>query len=535
MSKSKKNVYSADKPQKRIDKFPPILIGKHPTEDCFLASYGQTFVMLAAPPGTGKGVSMVIPNALTYPDSMVINDPKFENWHLTAGFRASCGHEVYRFSPELLETARWNPLSRLSRDPLYRLGEIKAMASVLFVPDNPKNASFFGASADIFTALVLYLMETPSLPFTLPQVFEIAALGMTLGDWAKKEIQTRADGKKPLSPECVREMNRIVSSSQSKSGWPITQDILNKRLSLYGEKTVAWAVSGDDIKFEDLRRKKMTIYFCVTEEALLKFGPLMNLFYSQAIGANSKVLPEHGGHDEKGNLIYRYQVLFLIDEFAVMGVIEKMKTAPALTRGAGLRYLIIFQGKAQIRAEELYGIQGANGIMDAFHIEVVFAPGNIDAATEYSKRLGNTTVRVANFSENSGEKKSRTKSYSEQPRPLMLPQEVNEMPYEKELIFIQGTKNTPPLKILARKIFWYEEPVFKDRAGLTPPSVPAGDAAAIDGLVVPMTGGKPAASVTIAPPHDSDMNREQMRRTRNPADEAICDNDYVDITENNPS
>ncbi|ATW29865.1 conjugal transfer protein [Candidatus Williamhamiltonella defendens] len=510
--KNQKSPYSATNPQKRIEKFPPILIGKHPDDDDFLASYGQTFVMLAAPPGTGKGVGMVIPNALTYPDSMVINDPKFENWHLTAGFRASCGQEVFRFSPEMLETHRWNPLSRLNRDPLFRLGDIKSMASVLFVPDNPKNASFFSASADIFTALVLYLMETPSLPLTLPQIYEISAQGMVLGEWAKKEMEARSQGDQPLSSECLREMNRMVSSSQSKTGWPITQDILNKRLSLYGEKTVAWAVSGDDIRFEDLRRKKMTVYFCVNEEALLKFGALMNLFYSQAIAANSAILPEHGGHHPDGTLIYQYQVLFLMDEFAVMGVIEKMKTALALTRGAGLRYLIIFQGKAQLRSDALYGFQGANGIMDAVHIEVVYAPGNIEAATEYSQRLGNTTVKVSNFSENYGEKRSRSRSSSDQARPLMLPQEVNELPYDKALIFVQATHKTPALKMLARKIFWYEEPVFQERVNLTLPSVPAGEINAIDSLIVPMNIHNPSVNVALAPPHDSEMDQEQQRR-----------------------
>uniref|UniRef100_UPI002D782F6B type IV secretory system conjugative DNA transfer family protein n=1 Tax=Pseudomonas chlororaphis TaxID=587753 RepID=UPI002D782F6B len=135
--------YSPSKPQKRINQYPPLLIGKHPANDSLLASYGQTFLMLAAPPGTGKGVGIVIPNLLSYPDSVVVNDPKFENWDTTAGFRAAAGHKVFRFSPELMATHRWNPLARISRDPLYRLGEIRTMASVLFVSDNPKNQEWY--------------------------------------------------------------------------------------------------------------------------------------------------------------------------------------------------------------------------------------------------------------------------------------------------------------------------------------------------------------------------------------------------------
>ncbi|MDI5754550.1 type IV secretory system conjugative DNA transfer family protein, partial [Salmonella enterica subsp. enterica serovar Montevideo] len=42
-------------------------------------------------------------------DSVVVNDTKFENFYLTAGFRKACGQKVFRFSPERLETHHWNP------------------------------------------------------------------------------------------------------------------------------------------------------------------------------------------------------------------------------------------------------------------------------------------------------------------------------------------------------------------------------------------------------------------------------------------
>ncbi|KPY28508.1 hypothetical protein ALQ60_200141 [Pseudomonas syringae pv. papulans] len=118
----------------------------------------------------------------------------------------------------------------------------------------------------------------------------------------------------------------------------------------------------------------------------------MNLFFTQAIRLNSKVIPEQGGHCPDGTLRYKYQLGLLMDELAIMGRIESMETAPALTRGAGLRFFLIFQGKDQIR--DIYGENAANGIMKAIHNEIVFAPGDIKLAEEYSRRLGNKTVRV---------------------------------------------------------------------------------------------------------------------------------------------
>jgi type IV secretion system protein VirD4 len=517
MSKSASK-YSPDNPQKRIEEYPAFLLGKHPTKDSFLASYGQQFVMLAAPPGTGKGVGEVIPNLLSYPDSMVVNDPKFENWDITSGFRKAAGHKVYRFSPERLETHRWNPLASISRDHLYRLGEIRTMASVLFVSDNPKNQEWYNKAGNVFTAVLLYLMETPEMPCTLPQAYEIGSLGTGMGAWAQQVIDQRSSGKEALSVETLRELGGVLEASKNKSsGWSTTADIVRDVLSMYAEKTVAWAVSGDqnspdNIDFSKAREERTTIYFSVTEGSLKKYGPLMNLFFTQAIRLNSKVLPEQGGHCADGTLRYKYQLALMMDEFAIMGRMEIMETAPALTRGAGLRFFLIFQGKDQIRAT--YGEEAANGIMKAIHNEIVFAPGDIKLAEEYSRRLGNTTVRVQNQSLNRQRHeigaRGQTDSFSEQPRPLLLPQEVNELPYDKQLIFVQGTKTTAPMKILARKIFFYEEEIFKNRANLPPPPLPVGDASKIDALTVPVRIVDKKAAVSS--PHAEQLQQEHDKR-----------------------
>lgn len=516
--------YSRENPQKRIDEHPAILIGKHPTQDSFLASYGQTYVMLAAQPGSGKGVSMVITNLLSYPDSMVVNDPKFENWDITSGFRAAAGHKVFRFSPERLETHRWNPLTQISRDHLFRLGEIRSLASVLFVSENPKNQEWYNKAANVFTAILLYLMETPGMPCSLPQAYEVGSLGTGMGGWAQQILELRSSGDEALSAECLRELNGVYEASKNtSSGWSTTADIVRDVLSMYAEKTVAWAVSGDDIDFEKARSEKTTIYFCCSEGSLKKYGPLMNLFFTQAIRLNSKILPEQGGICDDGSLRLKYQLLLLMDEIAIMGRMEIMETAPALTRGAGLRYLIIFQGKDQLRASRTYGLEAGNGIMKAFHIEVVFATGDVDLATEYSKRLGNTTVRVQNQSFNTRDMtdKSKTDSFNEQARPLLLPQEIGQLPYHEEIIFVQGTKTTAPANIRARKIFWYEEDVFKARANLPQPPVPVGDAAQIDALVKPVR--KVETTVALQQPHDEQMKQEHHKRgawTANPTAQA---------------
>lgn len=512
--------------QKSISTYPAILMGKDPHSDNFLATYGQTYLMLAAPPGSGKDVGIVIPNLLQFPHSVVINDCKFEAWHKTAGFRAACGQKVLRFSPELLETHHWNPLKVINQDAIYRLGDVRTLASSLYVPDNMKNASWFAKARDVFTAIVLYLIETPELPLSLPQCYEIASLGTHLGRWASRVIAERRGKEKALSEETVRELSVIISESKGKE-FSTLMSFVTGRLSVYGEKLVALALTEskneeDNIDFSQLRVQPTSIYFCVTEGALKKFGPLMNLFFSQAIRENSKVLPEHGGHCEDGSLRLKYQVLFLMNEFAVMKRMEVMETAPALTRGAGLRYLIIFQNKNQVCSDECYGREGGKAVMEPFHVEVVYAPGNIDVATEYSRRLGNCTVKVASDSQSvsKGQQRSKGRSFSYQPRALMLPQEINELPYGEELIFTQPTKQAPAMKIRAKKIFWYEEPVFCERVNgekYPLPTVPKGDLAKIAILTTPMSTAS-TNSVEVSRPEGDGIIEEALKRGIRQAD-----------------
>jgi type IV secretion system protein VirD4 len=93
-----------------------IIVGKRGTE--YLVFGGQQHVLMSAPTRSGKGVGVVIPNLLNWPDSVVVLDIKQENWNLTAGFRAEHGQACYLFNPaaEDRRTHCYNPLDYISKD-----------------------------------------------------------------------------------------------------------------------------------------------------------------------------------------------------------------------------------------------------------------------------------------------------------------------------------------------------------------------------------------------------------------------------------
>jgi type IV secretion system protein VirD4 len=105
-----------------------IFLGRYGRRSLILS--GQQGVLLSAPPRSGKGVGVVVPNLLLWSDSVVVTDIKKENWTLTAGYRKSRGQEVHLFDPlaEDRRTAHWNPFFYVSPDPVLRISGIQRIA-----------------------------------------------------------------------------------------------------------------------------------------------------------------------------------------------------------------------------------------------------------------------------------------------------------------------------------------------------------------------------------------------------------------------
>ncbi|MBS0412311.1 MAG: type IV secretory system conjugative DNA transfer family protein, partial [Proteobacteria bacterium] len=166
---------------------------------------GDEHALLYAPTRSGKGVGVVIPNLLTWPDSLVVLDIKRENWDASAGYRAAHGQEVILFDPLEPEgrTARFNPLGHIDRtDAVAVLDELQKLA-VMLLPA-PAGADPFWAEAARtgFIGVGAYVAETTELTFSLGQVYA----ELTQGDPRARLaaiIATRAKGARPLSAGCA--------------------------------------------------------------------------------------------------------------------------------------------------------------------------------------------------------------------------------------------------------------------------------------------------------------------------------------------
>ena len=99
-------------------------------------------------------------------------------------------------------------------------------------------------------------------------------------------------------------------------------------------------------------------------------------------------------------------------------------------------------------------------------IKGFLTPNEIETAKELSDRLGTVTLKQTSVSKKYNSVLPSNESESLVKRPLMLPQEIMEMPEDKCFIFIKGMK-----PIYADRIFWYSDKLFKDNE-TKPPRIP---------------------------------------------------------------
>ncbi|OSI10947.1 type IV secretory system conjugative DNA transfer family protein [Neisseria zoodegmatis] len=489
---------------------PSLLLGRY--RGRFLRWVGNEFLFVAARTRAGKGVSLIIPNCLHYRDSMAIYDPKFENFLLTAGYRASVGQKIFLFNPgglmpgmskadfdsgdtahterlfkqakliKGLRSHRWNPFSYVSRNPLFMYKDISNMAAIM-LPMSTKsssgdgNSSFWVESArKLFVGLALFMLETEDERenrdtdyrerSTLSYLYRLTSPknGKGLTEWIKDELDRRNRTGRPLSDACQTLLGGFASGNAKTNA-----DILatmTAPLGIFLDPVVETATSGDDFRLDDLRSQRMTIYIGINPTETSTFSRLTNLFFSQLIQVNvAQGLPENNIDPDTGKTKLPFQCLLLMDEFPALGNVPAIMEGVSYVAGYGLRMMIIAQSPAQIEA--VYGRENARTFFTNFAARALFTPRDQTEAEEYSKILGNETVKSKSVSRSRGKGTSRSQSVSDQKRALMYDSEIKQMPMDKCILDMAASR-----PIYADKIRYYDDPALKGRAGRPIPHVP---------------------------------------------------------------
>lgn len=456
----------------------------------YLRHNGPEHILAFAPTRSGKGVGLVLPTLLSWPDSALILDIKGENWALTAGWRKSQGHKVLRFDPKNMDiSVCFNPLESIRIDQAEAVQDAQAVTSIILDPDGKGMKDYFDKAAfAFFIGAVLHCiivkraegkqasmcdislmlanpdMDTQELLDSMIEADHAAMLEQALGKKARFGVEIHnniAASAKEMKNKADRELSGVLSTA-------------GVNLALYRDPTVAHVTGRSDFSIEDLMNHDcpVSLYFIISPNSLDIMRPLTRLILNVVLNRLTERMDFEGGRSVAH---YKYRLLLMLDEFTSLGNLGIFERSLAFMAGYGLKAYIIVQDLSQL--------QGAytkdESIMSNCHIRIAYAPNKPETARLLSEMVGKTTVIEQKNSlsgSRSGHLKNASVSVSETARALLTPDECMRLPGMVKdakgnvtdsgdmLIFAAGFST-----IYGKQILYFQDYVFSQRAKIEAP------------------------------------------------------------------
>jgi len=448
--------------QRGMDK-PGLFLGSLNGKDIFYP--GETHLLTIAPPGAGKGTSIVVPNLLLYPGSMIVTDPKGELFAITAKHREErMGQKIMVLCPWADKLSRelgiripdhgFNPLSIIQ--PGTDIKDEAELISSLLLPGGhnmkAEDEFWIEGGQSILTAFMLHLKsEEETLgPLTLPllrQYLHLPPEELTAVLFAMSKNENFGG--------CIREYGGklLGTAERSPKQFEGLLGSAQKALRIYDSiSPLGNHVSQGEIDFTSLKREPTTIYLIMPSDRGHTHAAWLNLVMSLAV--------ELVGRDRSNR-----RVLFLLDEMANMGYMPNILRGMAQYRGQGLQVWSIIQQLAQL--EKLYGKAGSTQFVGTCEMINMFGVWDPETIEFISKWLGQTTVRNHSFNvskmPNPGDVADVNYSTVDKAFTLMRPEDIRTMSENEQLIFY---RNLAPIK--AEKVHYYQHPLMSQWADPNP-------------------------------------------------------------------
>lgn len=236
-----------------------IILGKY--RGRYLYSDTNTHVMCVAPTRSGKGIGIVIPNLLSWEDSVVCLDIKQENFEKTAGFRKSHGHEIFLWAPKSgdRKTHRFNPFDELSSDPITRISDLDRMANILIKDPIKEDAHWVIEGRALFVGLSLYVLDHKEMPSTIGSIFRILGAEQDLADIIHHIVKTHHEIDETMKGLLLNFANK---AEKERSG---VRSSMGQAIQIWKSPEIDAATSTSDFSLKDLKKKRMAIYIGVAQ------------------------------------------------------------------------------------------------------------------------------------------------------------------------------------------------------------------------------------------------------------------------------
>lgn len=434
---------------------------------------GDRHLLTVAPTRSGKGVSAIVPNLLTYDGSVIVIDPKGENARITAARRGAgapaqgikgLGQKVHVVDPwgiTDLPVSRFNPMDWLRPDDEDINENAMMLADSIVMTRRGASDPFWDEEAKaLLMGFLLYvaLDEREQEDRTLGRVRDIISMG--------------SDGLKEILLQMIENENPIVCSTAERT---ISKEeklrssvlaSLQSHTHFLDSPRIRESLRVSDFKFEELKTGKTTIYLVLPADRLDTFGRWLRLLVQQAITVNARNIEVKPAKP----------ILFLLDEMAALGRLTMVEQAFGLMAGFGMQLWGIVQDLSQL--ERIYD-KGWETFIGNSGVVQYFGSRDHKTAEYFSKLCGVTTIQKVSFagtiarafgntwSSSSGGAQgggsstsgtSSSTSYSDSTtydvvqRHLAFPDELMVMRDDKQILMIENFNPVP-----GKRVAWFKD------------------------------------------------------------------------------
>ncbi|WP_051540873.1 type IV secretory system conjugative DNA transfer family protein [Ahrensia sp. 13_GOM-1096m] len=405
-----------------------------------------------APTRAQKGVSMIIPNLLTYEGSVVVTDIKGENAMITAKRRKEMGQDVHVIDPwniTSLSSSRFNPMDWLVKGDVDISENAMLLADAIIVSMGDNEQFWTEEAKALLLGVILFVAtdESEDGQRHLGRVRDLLLLdGDDLMTLFKRMLQSphhtvRATGARCLQKE-EKLLSNVLASVQAQTHFLDSPRLRDNLMT-------------SDFNFMDVKSKPMSIYLVLPADRLNAYGRWLRLLIQQGLTVMARDIENK---PEKS-------VLFILDEMPALGKLTMIEQAFGLMAGFGLQLHAICQDASQLK--RIYGDGWETFISNAGVIQYFGSRDNF-TADYFSKLCGKTTVwsfstavaRAFGITRGKDTSQSETTTTTDTAtgtqRQLAYADELMRMPKDQQLLFIE---NLNP--IMARKMPWFENDELK--------------------------------------------------------------------------
>ena len=442
---------------------------------------GPEHILAFAPTRSGKGVGLVLPTLLSWPESALVLDIKGENWRMTSGWRATIGQRIFKFDPTA-ETGsiRFNPLSEIRLGTNHEVEDAQNISAMVIDPEGRGLRDFFTKEGFAWlTAAILYVLyRVREDERRCASLGDVSAMMSAPGDGLENLLNTMVEYDHRFGGEsraAVNELVHIAAQAMLDRAHPERSGVHSSartELALYGDPVIAANIAESDFRLEDLMNgeRPASLYLIVPPSDIDRLRPLLRVMMNMFL----RRLMQNVGAD--GKPAHKHRLLLMLDEFTSIAKLEIFDRSLGFMGGYGLKAYLIVQDLAQIH--QTYGRE--NGILGNCHVQIAYAPNDVATAKTLSDKCGTTTVVQRHRDRNRRALQligSVTDRLNEVSRPLLTPDECMRLRTAKKsrrdpskivragdmLIFVSGR---PP--ILGRQALYFQNKTLLARSLMAP-------------------------------------------------------------------